>query len=224
MKRVSNIVWGVILIFIGIIIGLNTLKITDINLFFDGWWTLFIIVSCAIGLFTDNEKVSSLIGLMIGTLLLLSCQNIIDFSIIWKLLFPIILVIIGLSMIFKNNFNRDINTKMKNAKNSSDGCCATFSTQELSYDNETFKETNLTAVFGGVTCDLRNAKINSDVYIYTCSVFGGIDLLVPEGVNVKYRSTSIFGGVDYKNKKAGKECKHTIYIDATCIFGGLDIK
>ena len=33
----NNIIWGFILIAVGIIFGLNALDITDINIFFDGW-------------------------------------------------------------------------------------------------------------------------------------------------------------------------------------------
>ena len=44
MKKFRNILWGLVLIILGLIFGGNALGITDINLFFDGWWTLFIIV------------------------------------------------------------------------------------------------------------------------------------------------------------------------------------
>ncbi|MEE1115844.1 MAG: hypothetical protein UH851_03185, partial [Clostridia bacterium] len=37
--------------------ALNAFNITDIDVFFDGWWTLFIIIPCAIGLFTEREKI-----------------------------------------------------------------------------------------------------------------------------------------------------------------------
>ena len=36
-----------------------------------------------------------------------------------------------------------------------------------------FNGANLTAVFGGVKCDLRNAIIEEDALINACSVFGG---------------------------------------------------
>ena len=48
MNNYSNVLWGFVLIIIGIVFGLNALDITDINIFFDGWWTLFIIVPCFI--------------------------------------------------------------------------------------------------------------------------------------------------------------------------------
>ena len=54
MKKIGNILWGVVLIIIGLIIGGNALGITHINIFFNGWWTLFIIIPCFIGLFREN--------------------------------------------------------------------------------------------------------------------------------------------------------------------------
>ena len=46
MNKISNLLWGCIFIVVGVIFGLNALNITSINIFFDGWWTLFIIVPC----------------------------------------------------------------------------------------------------------------------------------------------------------------------------------
>ena len=37
MNNIKNILWGIILVIIGVIIGLNTIGITDIDIFFDGW-------------------------------------------------------------------------------------------------------------------------------------------------------------------------------------------
>ena len=56
MKSFGNVLWGIVLIVVGLIIGGNALGITNINIFFDGWWTLFIIVPCFIGLFKEREK------------------------------------------------------------------------------------------------------------------------------------------------------------------------
>ena len=98
----SNILWGIILVVIGLIFGLNALEKTNINIFFDGFWTLFIIIPCFIGLFKEKDKKGNLIGIFIGLFLLLSCQNIVDFDLLLKLLVPVVLVIIGL--VSKNNF------------------------------------------------------------------------------------------------------------------------
>lgn len=226
MNNVKNILWGIVLVVIGVVIGLNTMNVVNINIFFDGWWTLFIIVPCFIGLFTDNDKTGNIIGLLVGVLLLLGMQNIIDFNLIWKLLLPSIIVIIGLSLIFKNTFNDEINKEIKklNSKNIKDNeYCATFSGQKLDFSNEEFKGTTLSSVFGGITCDLREAKIKEDAVITASSIFGGIDIIVPDDVNIKVKSNSIFGGVDNKKKNSADK-KHTIYVTASCLFGGVNIK
>ncbi len=228
MKKIGNILWGIVFIVLGIIIGLNALDIVKINIFFDGWWTLFIIIPCFIGLFKEREKTGNLIGLLIGIVLLLCCQNILDFNMIWKLLIPAILVIIGLSFIMKDTFDKKVVEEIKklNKNNTEENeYCATFSGQDIKFDGEKFVGANLTAVFGGIKCDLKNAIIENDVLINTSSIFGGIDIVVPENVKVKVKSSSIFGGVDEKKKsKVEDENAHTIYINANCIFGGVEIK
>lgn len=223
----KNILWGIVLVIIGVIVGLNALNITNINIFFNGWWTLFIIIPSLIGLLKEKDKTGNIIGLIIGVVLLLGVQNIIDFDLIWKLILPVIIIIVGLSLIFGNNLNKKINNEIKkinNKKGKNEEYCSTFSEQKIDFDDEEFKGASLTAVFGGITLDLRKAKINEDVVINTTSVFGGIDIYVPDNIKIKVKSTSIFGGVDNKKIKNDNEKEHIIYINASCIFGGVDIK
>ena len=113
MKKFRNIIWGLIFIVIGLIFGGNALGITDIDIFFVGWWTLFIIIPCFTGLFNEKEKTGNIIGLFIGITLLLSCQNIIEFDLIAKLWFPAILVCIGASIIFKDTIGGKVNEEIK---------------------------------------------------------------------------------------------------------------
>lgn len=227
MKRISDIMWGLILIIIGVILGGNALDIFNINLFFDGWWTLFIIVPTFIGLVTEKDKTGNIIGLIIGLFLLLACRGLFDFKLIWKLIFPLIFVIIGLSLIFKNNINKEVNEKIKKLNenlSSNDGYTATFSGQNLNFDGEEFKGSNLNAIFGGIKLDLRKAIINEDIVINASSIFGGIDIYIPDNCKVKIKSNSIFGGVSNNKKCNVDDNSYTIYINAYCMFGGVEIK
>ena len=225
MIKISNILWGLVFIVVGVIFGLNALNITDINIFFDGWWTLFIIVPCFIGLFKDEDKSSNLIGLVIGICLLLGCINIIEFALIWKLMVPAILVMIGLSFIFKDTLNSKIKKEIKKLnKTETKEYCSCFSGQTIDFNNEEFKGCTISAIFGGVKCDLKNAIIKNDVVINATSIFGGITIYVPEGVNVKISATSIFGGVSDERKNKTKNNEYTIYINTTSMFGGIEIK
>lgn len=113
MKKVGNILWGVVLIILGVIIGLNATGVTNINIFFRGWWTLIIIIPSIIGLIKNDSKLWSFIWLIIGIVLLLCTQNILSFSLINKLIFPFILVVIGISLIFKDVTGKKIKEKIK---------------------------------------------------------------------------------------------------------------
>ncbi len=220
MKNCKNIILGIILIVVGVWFGLYATRVVKVNLLFDGWWTLFIIVPSFLGLFDEDGRTGSLIGLFVGVLLLLSCQDVLNFDIVLKLIVPCVLIVTGLSFIFKGK----IKTKnIENVKATGEtNYNATFSGQNLDFSKEEFTGTKLDAVFGGIKCDLRNAIINDDVVIEASAIFGGITILVPKDVNVKITSTSIFGGVDGKSKmdKPGK----TIYVNATCLFGGVEVK
>lgn len=224
MKK-SGILWGLVFIAAGVIFALNALNITDIDLFFDGWWTLFIIVPCGVNLFTEREKFGNLLGVAVGVLLLLGCQDIIDFSLLWKLLIPAVIVVIGLKMVFGSLFSGKSDELLEQSK--ADGKepkvgCATFSGCDLNYDGEVFNGSELTATFGGVKCDLRNAIIEKDCAIRVSATFGGITVLVPDHINVKVNVNSMFGGTS--NKTPARKDVPTVYVSGTCMFGGVEIK
>lgn len=227
MKKFSNVLWGLALISVGVIIGLNSFGITDIDLFFEGWWTLFIIVPSFIGLLTQREKTGNAIALCIGVFLLLSVRDVISFDMLWKLAVPAIIVIIGLKMVFAGIFGNKTPEQVRRIKESREGlkgATATFSGSDINFDGEIFYGTDLNAIFGGIKCDLRQAIIDQDCVINASAIFGGVDIFIPEGVNVKIYSNSIFGGVSESKHAPSKGHPHTLYINATCMFGGVEIK
>ena len=73
------------------------------------------------------------------------------------------------------------------------------------------------------TLDLRNAIITEDVVINSTCIFAGIDIFVPQNVQVKVAGVPVFGGVDNKAANAAPGAP-TVYVNSTCIFSGVDIK
>ena len=205
MKKIENTVIGLIFIIIGVIIGLNTFHITNIDLFFDGWWTLFIIVPCFFGLFKDQDKTGNIIGLIVGIYLLLYCQGIISFQFAWKLVVPVIFVLIGLKMIFKDTF-----TKKKPHQNI--------------YDGKLYTGGNYDVIFNGLILDLSKAYLNEETTITISTLFGGVDLYLPDDVNIQIQSSNFLGGVDLHKRENKIENTKVIYLNARCIFGGINIK
>lgn len=227
MNKATNWLWGGVLIALGVILGISALGIVEINLFFPGWWTLFIIVPCFISLFgKDDDKTGDLIGILIGVCLLLACQGVIRFDLLWKLIVPVVLVIVGLSLIFKDALKGKVLKEVKKVqgKSGEKEYWATFSGQNLNFAGEKFEGCRLEAVFGSIKCDLREAKIEKDTLVKACAVFGGVTIYVPKDVKVKVVSSSIFGGTSDKHKDADDKVEKTLYIDATSVFGGVEIK
>ncbi|MBE6775929.1 MAG: hypothetical protein E7543_07045 [Ruminococcaceae bacterium] len=227
MKRFNNVMWGAVLVVAGVLFALNALEITNIDIFFEGWWTLLIIVPSFIGLLTTKEKTANAIGLSVGVMLLLGVRDIISFDMLWKLILPVIIILIGIKLIYAGivgNRGTEILRRIKENGGRVKNVAAVFSGAVVNFEEEEFTGAELNAVFGSVKCDLRNAVINQDCVINGSAIFGGIDVLVPQDINVKIYSNSVFGGVEDKRTYRMKGDGPTLYINATCMFGGVDIK
>ncbi len=228
MKQIKSTVWGIAIIALGVIFGGNALGLFNINVFFDGWWTLFIIIPSLVALFTDKDKLMNLIFLLAGIIFLLAAQNIFSYEVASKIVLALALIGVGVSIIvrgfFRGKNNKEVEQKVHDAKEErkTDVQTAIFSGNDRVYKNETFSGANLTAVFGGIDLDLRNAKFTKDTTIKAFCLFGGIDIKVPENVQVKIKSGFIFGGAS-DERKGEATGKYTLYIDATGGFGGLEV-
>ena len=224
MKKYKNIVYGIMLILLGIIIALISLDIIHTNLLFKGWWTLVIIIPSIIGLLFDDDKLGNLISLIIGILLLLGVRNIIDYKILLKLFVPILLVTVVLSLILKNILESKKTLQIKELNKVKDNTKDIFAT--LSNENKKiigeFKGISIDAVFSNVELDLREAEIKKDQVINVSTIFSGVTILTNNNIKVIVKSDSLFGGVS--NHIEEKDEAKAIYINASCLFGGVEIK
>ena len=82
---------------------------------------------------------------------------------------------------------------------------------------------SVTAVFGGVDLDLRQAKIKDGAVIDVFTFCGGASISLPDDVIVKNEVRGVLGGSE--NKTAPKSsAKKTIHLRGECILGGLEVK
>lgn len=229
MKKSKAVIWGIILIAAGICWALSSLGLLEVNIFFEGWWTLFIIVPCTVSLFTSPDKISAAIGIAVGVLLLLSVREIIDWDMIVKLVVPAIIVLIGIKLIanaFSEKKTEKIEESLRNNADNLDNVFCLFNGEEIKCDGKVFRGAEINAIFGGVDYDLRGAIIEPDCAIKATAIFGGIEILVPENVKVRVKSTGIFGGTSNKARRPddGAENVVTLYVSSIALFGGVDIK
>lgn len=229
----NNFIWGLLFIILGVGFAGNAFDLWNFSIFFPGWWTLFLILPCGISIIQNGVQTGSLIGLVSGIMLLLSCQGFVSAHLIGQLIIPVILIIAGLGIIFSNLSKKTISShssdfqtsdfQKKNSKHLTD-YTATFSSQNIALDNQIFSGASVNAIFGSVTLRLDNAIINEDVVINSNATFGGIDIYLPAYVNVKVSSTPIFGGVTNRRHGIVNQDAPTVYINATSMFGGVEIR
>jgi hypothetical protein len=81
------------------------------------------------------------------------------------------------------------------------------------------------AVFGGIEIDLREATLeDNEVTIYANALFGGVEVTVPDGVQVRTHGAGIFGGFDGINDAGTVPGAPVIHVKGVAIFGGVEVR
>lgn len=228
MKR-KNFV-GLLIIAIGILILLDRLEIVDGDIL-SRYWPMIII---AIGIINLFDKYSS--NLIATIFILVGCMfqlRELELEIfrdirIGEFIFPVIVIIVGLSFIFpkKKIFDRKLNNKKVVSSDTLDSICF-FSAADIVNQSSNFQGGDLVTAFGGIDADLKNSNIlgTDSIVINAYAIFGGIDIIVPDDWKVEVRGLPLFGGWSNKTRKYDNHDKNKVLIvKALVLFGGLEVK
>ena len=210
----KNWFWGILLIVVGVLFLGRNMDWWNFSIFFDGWWTLFLIIPSLISLARREEIATSFLVFILGVLLLLASQEVIEWDTVWKIFVPIIIIVVGLSIILGNK-------KVRKPKSNAKEYLAIFSGVEETID-EIKSDFRVISIFGGVELDMCDVKLKEDLVIDCFSLFGGIDIRLPKDVKLEISGLPIFGGAE-SNYRGNKDSKVTVYIHHTTIFAGVDL-
>ena len=220
-KRISSTLWGLIFIAAGIGIVGAMAGAWEFNILFAGWWTVFLIVPAVLGMIEHGIRIGNTIGLVLGVALLACCQGWLPWEVLSRMLVPVVMILIGGVMVFKNLFHLNLGrVKVPNDKRMQE--LVVFSGKNMIVQNE-FYGMEGEAIFGGLTIDLRGAQITENVSIDAMAVFGGVDILLPANVSVKLSDLSLFGGCSNSRNYSPVDGP-TVYVNATALFGGVEVK
>ena len=241
-KNSTGFIVGLIFILAGLGYAAKAMEwLPDFTIFFDGWWTLFIIIPSFFGLFKEEDnKKACIVGLVVGFLFLLAAQDVFKWSMFMPLLLAGLCVLIGVKLIFPNKEQKKISEYQTGRE---DGIhiqrspepthaagkityTAILASHDIRVDNQEFTGADLNAILGGISLNLKNAIVRENVVIHACTILGGIDILLPSPVKVVVECTPILGGVENHviSPLGADENTPTIFIKATCVLGGIDIK
>lgn len=113
-KRSAGTVWGMLMIVGGILLAGRILHWFEFELFFNGWWTLFLIIPSAVNFMTgQKDRSKSLKGLIVGVMLLMAAQGFIEYRMLFPLLIAVFLILTGGRMMVSGG--KDVQNK-KNSR------------------------------------------------------------------------------------------------------------
>ena len=215
-----------ILIFFGLLILLNNLGVTSFDLTLGTWWPLILIIIGLHQLFSSRfTNLFAFILLFLGGAFQLRRLGLIDAAQI-KLVWPLLLILFGLILLF--NFSSGRRRVAETAPENTVDTLVIFGDVERRIASPSFLGGNLTALFGGATLDLRGSEMPEGVNLLNIqAIFGGVDLILPEGWTVEIRGIPIFGGIeDQRTKQIGPESATgpRLRVNAFVFFGGIDVK
>ncbi|RBQ16092.1 hypothetical protein DP939_32655 [Spongiactinospora rosea] len=79
-----------------------------------------------------------------------------------------------------------------------------------------------TAIFGGIELDLSEATFESrEVELRIFALFGGVEIRVPEGVEVRSEGSGIFGGFDVRGSSHPDPSAPVLTVRGLALFGGV---
>lgn len=228
MKQTLKIIFGIALIAVGILWILSVFGIFSFEFSTEGWWTIFIIVPCLFGLFTDKDKVGPCIGIGMGILLFLAARNIITWQEMGQLAIAVVLIGAGVwLLLFKNRCHHG---EFEQTNIIRDGkeilhIQSSFGKQSLSFAGKKFEGADVDSSFGALTLDFYGADIADGAFLNLNVGFSGVNIIVPEGMSVQIAVTSGFGGVtDNRRSKVDTGTSPRLIITGKVGFGGVEIK
>jgi predicted membrane protein len=214
---------GIVFIIAGAIFLLGNLGMIPANIYdtLTSWPMIFVAIG-VISLFKRDVTATIIMFALAAYFMLPNLIPGVSMHEIWKF-WPILLIVIGLSFIFRRKKNSPFVQEMTIDNDMQMDEVAIFGGRVIQIDNQNFKGGRITSIFGGSEIHFTKARMaEGGAVIEIECIFGGTKLIIPRDWNVKVEVTSIFGGFTDKRLYTSPEVtsNKTLFIKGTTIFGG----
>ncbi len=226
----SGVVLGAAVIAIGVLLLLDNLGIVPAQNLWDYWPV--ILIALGLARLTNSSSPSSLIwgGAITATGGLLLLNNLNLFRIPFHMLWPLLVIAFGASMLFRAAEAHRYVAGPPGAvacNGPTFSVWTVFGGVERRIETEDFQSAYVSAVFGGVKLDLRRARIQQGRAIVDVNaIFGGVEMLVPENWTVVVEATSVFGGIEDKTRPPQQvpgQPNPVLVVTGAAAFGGVTV-
>jgi hypothetical protein len=231
-SSVMRLLPGIVLVSIGALFLLDNLHI----LIFQEWvnyWPVIVIVIGIVKLVDSTRQEGRIAGGIltgVGTVLLAERLGYLYMS--WGAVWPLFLIGIGIFLLFHRLSARPSDPAPSGggpAWSSGPGLneVAIFGGGKRQINSPDFQGGQITAIFGGVDLDLREAGIAADsAVIEVNALFGGASIRIPDNWSTVVQGMGIFGGFDDKTLHPDPRApgtKHLI-VKGAAVFGGVAVR
>ncbi len=225
-KTQGRIFWGLLLIVLGVLFLLDRTGTLDFGDLVSRFWpVVFILIGVSILLSNNFRNAGSAVFfILFGTFFLLLRLRIFDQA-IWRYLWPLAIIGVGLWILFRPAFRPD---KKKIPELSGDDLDVNqvFAGTVRKVESQNFRGGKADVVFGSVDIDLRSARLaGGQATLALSAVFGSITVFVPRDWQVVLQGTPVLGSIEsHKGAAPGGTPPATLNIQGSAVFGSIEVK
>jgi predicted membrane protein len=222
----SGAFMGVLMIAAGLMFLLNNLDIIYFRNLFD-FWPVLLIAFGAMQLM--NSRGFGVWFVVWGGLLL--AKNLGYISSIGQYFGPLAIIAVGVFLLMRNLYGPDWWGGPAAAGGSETQANrlyaeTVFGGIDRKVVTQQFEGGKVAVIFGGGKIDLRSAGMKQpEVVLHADTVFGGIEILVPETWQADVRGSGVFGGYeDQTHKRSAADNAPRLIVKGGAVFGGVVVK
>jgi len=222
MKKSGSVVralTGVLIVVAAVTMLLNNIGLVDVDTMVKTWWPLAIVLAGGL-VFANNTRswivASFLVAL--GGLYQLKILEIVDFT-PWMVIWPLVLLLIGLSLLFRGSSMSDTSSTAEK-----EDVTAILAGSTATSTSKKFSRADLTAIMGGAKLDLREANIQDGATLNVFGFWGGVEIILPTNVVVRNQLNNVLGGTEDKTKQVAPAKAPTLTIRGDVIMAGVSIR
>lgn len=228
--RIRRAAFGLSVIGIGTLALLDNLHVFDTPLL-RTYWPLALVIWGVARLAWSRHVSSRVFGLvLIAAGALMTASNLGQVSVDIRQWWPMFIILGGVAIALRGFFPRACGGRRWQFETSTIEHTdqvdveARFSGIKLRNDSPAFKGGRISAAFGGVELDLREAVMAGPEATLTIEgKFSGIELRVPHHWQVSVQMSSTLGGVEDKTVPPSSS-QHRLVLRGETVFGGVEIK
>lgn len=219
----GGLLLGLVVLAVGALLLLDSAGTLDAGRVIGDWWPVVVLAAGLLQLATARPLGFGpffLVGA--GTFLLLATTGVLGDD-PWSYLWPMLVLLAGTAIVlgwFRARGGATLvgDDVVRVAR--------VFSGSDTAVGSQTFRGAALSAIFGGVSLDLRQARPVEGASVNATAIFGGVEILVPRGWAISVRGTPVFGGVEDKTDRSvpPPDGAPRLHVDALAVFGGVEIK